>query len=79
MKGKTCNVCTTKGHLANMYRKGGRGDATGATRGSGSGRATKSTALAIQPKLLSFAKGTKKENAKEGDKDMVVDEVLSVR
>ena len=28
--------------------------------------------------MLSFAKGTKKENAKEGVEGMVVDEVLSV-
>ena len=71
-------MCTTKGHLANMCRKGGGVAAAGAAGGSGSGRAAKSTAPAIKPNLLSFAKSTKKENAKEGAEGMVVDEVSSV-
>ena len=71
-------MCTTKGHLANLCRKGGGVAAAGAAGGSGSGRAAKSTAPAIKPKLLSFAKSTKKENTKEGAEGMAVNEVPSV-
>ena len=35
MKDKTCNVCKSKGHLANMCRKGSGGAAAGGSGGSG--------------------------------------------
>lgn len=56
-----CNVYKIKGHLANMCWKGGGVAATGAAGGSGSGRAAKSSAPAIKPKLLRFAKRQQEE------------------
>lgn len=65
MKENTCNACETKGHLVNIFRKGGGGAGASAARGSGSGGAAKSTIPAIKPELLSFAKGTKKKTRKK--------------
>ena len=76
MKEKTCNLCKTKGHLANMCRNKG-GSSAGGSGGSGSGGAAKPLVPAIKPKMLSFAKGTKMENAKDGAEGMVIEEVLS--
>ena len=76
MKEKTCNLCKTKGHLANMCRNKG-GSSAGGSGGSGSGGAAKPPVPAIKPKMLSFAKGTKMENAKDGAEGMVIEEVLS--
>ena len=70
MKEKTCNLCKTKGHLANMCRNKG-GSSAGGSGGSGSGGAAKPPVPAIKPKMLSFAKGTKMENAKDGAEGMV--------
>ena len=81
MKDKTCNVCKSKGHLANMCRKGGVGAATGgigssgSSGGSGSGGSVKPPVPSIRPKL-SFAKGTKMDKAKDCAEGMVVEEVL---
>ena len=76
MKYKTCNVCKSKGNLANTCRKGGGGAAaggSGSSGGSGSGGSAKPPVLAIRPKL-SFT--TKLDKATEGAKGMVVEEVL---
>ena len=78
MREKTCNVCKAKGHLANKCRKGGGGAAAGVVGGTGIGGAAKSLVLAIKAKMVSFAKGTEEENAKEGTKGLVADEVLSI-
>ena len=78
MKDKTCNVCKSRGHLANMCRKGSGGAAaggSGSSGGSGSGGSVKPLVPAIRPKL-SFAKSTKLDKAKEGAEGMVVEEVL---
>ena len=71
-------MCLTKGHLENKYWKGGEGDAASVARGRDRGGAAEPTVAAIKPKIPSFAKGTKKENAKEGAEGMVVGEVLVV-
>ena len=73
---KTCNLCNTKGHLANMCRNKG-GSSAGGSGGSGSGGVAKPPVPAIKPKMLSFAKGTKMENAKDGAEGIVIEEVLS--
>ena len=79
MREKTCNLCKKKGHLANMCRnkEGSSAGGSGGSGVSGSGGAAKPPVPSIKPKLLSFAKGTKKENAKNGAEGMVIEEVLS--
>ena len=76
IKEKTCNLCKTKGHLANMCRKKEGSPASGGS-GSGSGGLAKPLVPAIKSKMLIFAKGTKRENAKDGAEGMVMEEVLS--
>ena len=76
MKEKTCNLCKTKGHLANMCWNN-RGSSAYGSGGSGSGGAAKPPVPAIKPKMLSFAKGTKRGNAKDSAEKMVIEEVLS--
>ena len=61
-----------------MCRRENRGAAAGGGGGGGSGGVAKPPVPAIKPKMLSFAKGTKKENAKEVAEGMVVEEVLSI-
>lgn len=57
---KSCNTCKEKGHLANMCRRGGD-----SSEGGGNGeQETPSPPTQPKPKLVSFAKGTKKEQAK---------------
>ena len=75
MKGKTCNLCKTKGHLANMCRNKG-GFSAGGSGGSGSGGAAKPPVPGIKPKMLNFAKGTKMENSKDGAEGMVIEEMV---
>ena len=52
-----------------------RGSSAGGSGGSGSGTAAKPLFPAIKPKLLSFAQGTKKENAKDGAEGMVLEDI----
>lgn len=66
-------MCKAKGHLANRFKKSSRGAATGAAGGGGG--FGKPLVLAIKPKLLSFAMGTKNDSAKEGARGIVIDEV----
>ena len=76
MREKTCNICKTKGHMANIGKNSSRGVAAGvAARDSGFGEPL---VPALKPKVLSFAKGTKKDSTKESAEGMVVSEVLSV-
>lgn len=75
MRDKTCNICKSKGYVANIFKKASGGAAAGVAS-SVSGLA-KRLVPAIKPKL-SFAKRTKKDGAKDGFKGIVLDEILSV-
>ena len=64
MRDKTCNICKAKEHLARKFEKTSRGArASVASGGSGIG---KPPVPAIKPKLLTSAKGTKKDAARDG-------------
>ena len=58
-----------------MCRKGGSRASSSGGKDSGGGGSAKPAVPATKPEL-SFAKGTKRESAKEGAKGMVVEEVL---
>lgn len=63
MRKKTSNIYKAKGYPANMCKKSYSGVAVGAARGGSD--FGKPLVPAIKPKLLNFAKGTRKNAAKE--------------
>lgn len=63
MRDNTCNIRKVKRYSENMCKKK---SGWGARAARGGGGFPKLAALAIKPKLLSFAEGTKKDTSKGG-------------
>ena len=71
------NSSYMKDHLANMCRKGGSGASSSGSNDSRGGGSAKLPVLATKPEL-GFAKGVKRESAKERAEGMVVEKVLLI-